>query len=401
MTRGRLAVRRLVLAFLAAMGALSSMAMAEKASNYLSIVRFQDIPGWQTDGQAAALAAFKLSCREILRHGRAFSRHPQFAGERQDWLPVCKAASALPDILNDRDARAFFEGQFVPVALKDGTETSGLITGYYEPEVPGSRTPGPGFPAPLYRKPPDLVTFNAAQRRKSGMRYGRLVNGTPRAYPTRKQIENGLLAGKGLEIVWLKSWVDALFIQVQGSGRVRLPDGGVVRLAFAAKSGRPYTAVGKVLIDMGAIAREDMSMQAIRAWMAQNPQQTREIIWKNESYIFFREMNLENAELGPPGAQQVQLTPFRSLAVDRRYWSFGTPLWLDTQIPVPGGGGLQPFQHLMVAQDTGSAILGRIRGDLFFGAGEDAAWLAGHMKSPGSLHALLPRPVAKRLELVR
>ena len=232
----------------------------------------------------------------------------------------------------------------------------------------------------------------------TGLRYGRIVSRKPKPYFTRKQIEKGALAGRGLEIAWLRSSADAFFLHVQGSGTLKLPDGKKMRVGFAGKTGLPYTAIGAVLIKWGEVSREEMSMQAIRDWMTGNPARSRELLWHNKSFVFFRELNLPNPELGPLGAQQVQLTPLRSLAVDRRYWTLGTPMWLETNLPKATGAEAR-FHHLMIAQDTGSAIKNRIRGDIFFGAGDTAAALAGHMQGPGRLYALLPKPVARRLGL--
>ncbi len=170
-----------------------------------------------------------------------------------------------------------------------------------------------------------------------------------------------------------------------------------MRVAFAAKTGLPYTAVGGILVNRGDIPRERVSMQSIRAWMAQHPDAARELMWQNESYVFFREIPASDPSLGPPGAQQVPLTPRRSLAVDRAYWALGTPVWLEADVPSGPAGAMQPFRRLLVAQDTGSAIKGRLRGDVFWGTGEAAANVAGLMQSPGTMVALLPRAVAARL----
>ena len=261
----------------------------------------------------------------------------------------------------------------------------------------GSRTPSEDHRVPILRRPDDLVGFDAAQEEATGLRYGRLVDGEPAPYFTRKEIEQGALEGRGLELVWLKDWADAFFIHIQGSGRVRLEDGGVVRLAYSLKSGLPYTAIGAVLVDRGVFTRDEMSMQAISSWMAGNEEQARELMWENKSFVFFREITEYDPSLGPPGAQDVPLTPQRSLAVDRSLWSYGTPVWIDTVRPETGGTGLKPFRQLMIAQDTGSAIKGAVRGDVFWGSGDDAAGVAGHMKSPGRMIVLLPNRLARKL----
>jgi len=178
---------------------------------------------------------------------------------------------------------------------------------------------------------------------------------------------------------------------------VVLPDGKIIRLAYAAKTGQPYTGIGHVLLENGIGTKQTMSMEFLRNWMAANPDEARKLMWNNKSYIFFRAIDVPSPDLGALGAQQVNLTPLRSLAVDRSIWMFGTPIWIDTTTPPESGS--KPFQHLMVAQDTGTAIKGHIRGDVYWGWGEDAAFNAGHMKSPGAMVVLLPKPVAARLKL--
>lgn len=349
------------------------------------------LPGWGEDDHGAALAAFRLSCAEILRDGHAFERPVRFGGSREDWTEVCAAAEGVTE------AQRFFEDNFTALLVTDVDRPEGLFTGYYEPEAEGSRTPSADYRVPILRRPDDLIGFDAAQEAATGLRYGRLADGKPMAYYTRKDIEQGALAGRGLEIVWLKDWADAFFIHIQGSGRVRLEDGGVVRLAYSLKSGLPYTAIGAILVDRGVFTRDEMSMQAIRGWMAGNEEQARELMWENQSFVFFREITGHHPSLGPPGAQGVPLTPQRSLAVDRSLWTYGTPVWIETVRPETGGPGLKPFRHLMVAQDTGSAIKGAVRGDVFWGSGDDAARVAGQMKSPGRMTVLLPNRLARRL----
>jgi membrane-bound lytic murein transglycosylase A len=357
----------------------------------LERVSFGDLDGWNHGDWAEALQAFRRSCQEILEHGAGFSRQARFGGTRSAWLDTCRGA------LETGDARHFFETWFRPYRVRDAERPEGLFTGYFEPEVEGSRTASACFSVPLYRRPPDLVTFPEAVRARTGMAYGRMIKGQATPYFSRREIEEGALAGQGLELVYLKDWADAFFIHVQGSGRVRLEDGSTMRLTYDAKSGLPYTGIGSLLVEQGAIARQDMSMQAIRSWMAEHPQKARALMWNNRSFIFFREALLERPDLGALGAQHVQLTPRRSLAVDRREWMLGTPVWLDTNIPSGEEGRMIPFRQLLIAQDTGSAITGLARGDVYWGVGEDAARIAGPMKSPGTMTVLLPIPVAEEL----
>jgi membrane-bound lytic murein transglycosylase A len=363
----------------------------------LEPISFSDIPGWEEDDLRQAFAAFARSCSEIMREGRGFSRPIEFGGSRSDWLAVCIDVTSIGPQLSSRHARDFFQSRFKPFRVHDPERDHGLFTGYFEPEVLGDRRPHADFTVPVYAKPSDLVAFDAETEKRIGLRYGRYRNDQPYRYFNRREIEEGALAGKGLEIAWLKSWADAFFIHVQGSGRVKLTNGQVMRLAYAAKSGLPYTAIGGILAEKGEIERPAISMQTIRDWMRKNPHKARELMWQNESFVFFREVTVEDSSLGPPGAQQVQLTPFRSLAVDRTYWAFGTPMWIETELPFAQPGGGRAFSRLMIAQDTGSAIKGTVRGDVFFGSGDEAAHLAGHMKSKGRMIALLPNELADKL----
>jgi membrane-bound lytic murein transglycosylase A len=342
------------------------------------------------------LAAFQLSCGAILERGGAFGGDPAYGGQPADWLDVCRQALTAQE-----SPRAFFESEFVPMRVSDPERPAGLFTGYYEPEVEGSRTRGGPYQVPVYRRPGDLEAFDATARKATGLAYGRRIGSKAQRYHSRREIEAGVLAGQNLEIVWLTDWADAFFLQIQGSGRVRLEDGSRMRLAFAAKSGLPYTAVGGILAERGDSARSEVSMQSIRAWMAQHPEAARELMWQNESYVFFREIPSTDPALGPPGAQQVPLTPLRSLAIDRAFWAFGTPIWLAADVPSGPAGVPQPLRQLLIAQDTGTAIKGRVRGDVFWGTGVAAAAVAGLMKRPGVMVALLPNAVAARLGLAR
>jgi membrane-bound lytic murein transglycosylase A len=361
------------------------------AGPVLERVPFEAIEGWEAYGFAGAFAAFKRSCREIIDEGQAFRRPVLFGGERADWTAVCADAARADS------PRDFFEEKFIALKVSDPARPEGLFTGYFEPEAEGSLVRSGEFKVPLYRKPHDLVAFGAADAKAAGLSYGRMADGKPRGYFTRGEIENGALEGRGLEIAWLRDWADAFFIHVQGSGRVRLPDGSLIRLAYAAKTGQPYTGIGGVLVERGVLAKENMSMQAIREWIAANPDAGRALMQENKSFVFFRAVEIGDPELGPPGAQKVNLTPLHSLAVDRGIWMFGTPFWIETEAPKGVSARHELFRELMIAQDTGTAIKGHARGDVFWGSGPDAALAAGHMKSPGRMIALLPKALAERL----
>jgi membrane-bound lytic murein transglycosylase A len=362
----------------------------------LAPVSFAGIEGWSTHPAAGALGPLRRSCREMMAEGRGFVRAPRFAGTRADWSSACTALAGLPDSVDDAAMRRVLEAHFLPFRVDDAARPQGLFTGYYEATARGSRRRHGPYQMPIYRKPDDLVALDAVAESRLGMRYGRYVAGRALPYFSRAEIEAGALAGRGLELLWVDSPIDAFFIHIQGSGRVSMDDGSTVRLAFAAKSGRPYTAIGAVLYRRGALARDNLSMQSLRDWLARHPAAAAEVMRENQSFIFFREVDLADPVLGPPGAQQVQLTPNRSLAVDRAYWALGTPVWLDSAVIMPGRPD-RPFRMLMVAQDTGSAIVGAARGDVFFGAGDEAAILAGHMTSPGRMIVLLPKQFAPRL----
>ena len=357
----------------------------------LEHVTFRDIIGWADDDLKPALRAFQRSAQEILENGHGFKREALFGGKREEWLAACEAAPKATD------ARKFFEEHFSARRVHDSERPEGLFTGYYEPETQGSLKQSRDYSVPIYAKPDDLVTFSDAEREATGLAYGRRENGKAAGYLTRKQIEEGALAGSGLEICFVKSWVDAFFIHVQGNGRVVLDDGKAIRLSYAAKNGQAYTGIGGVLLSRGVGTPQSMSMQLLRQWMAQNPSHTRELLWSNDSFVFFRVTEIEDPNLGAIGAAKVNLTPLRSLAVDRSNWMFGTPLFINTHEPPEAKGGPVPFRHLMIGQDTGTAIRGLVRGDIYWGWGETAALNAGHMKSKGAMTALLPKALAQRL----
>jgi membrane-bound lytic murein transglycosylase A len=359
----------------------------------LQATAFRDLDGWAAHDHTAALTVFRRSCQAILGRTDSGGHSARFGGSSDAWRHVAQAALAAAD------ARAFFEDWFQVYRVCDCERPEGLFTGYFEPEAEGSLAPTAEFSIPIYRRPADLVVFPNEVRERSGLSYGRWVGGEAMAYFTRQDIEQGALTGRGLEIAWLRDWADAFFIHVQGSGCLRLRDRGTLRLSFAAKSGLPYTAIGGVLVARGVMRPEELSMQMIRQWMAAHSSEARQLMWENQSFIFFREAELGDPNLGALGAQQVQLTPRRSLAVDRSYWRLGTPVWLDSMVPTGDEGAMQSFRQLLVAQDTGSAIKGLARGDVYWGFGDEAGRIAGPMKSPGTMHVFLPHAVASELGL--
>jgi membrane-bound lytic murein transglycosylase A len=360
------------------------------SSKILQVTAFDRIPGWLEDDHKKAFETFKRSFLEVKKTAHGFKRSAEFGGSLQDWLSIPEEA------FETADAQKFFETHFVPFEVSDPVRAEGLFTGYYEPEAEGSLVQTAIFQVPIYRRPPELVALKEGGQNPNGLAYGKMENGHAEAFFTRQEVEEGALSGRGLEIVWLKSWVDAFFIHIQGSGRIRLEDGRFIRLAYAAKNGQPYTGIGGVLLKQGIATPQTMSMQVLREWMAAHPAEARNLMWNNRSFIFFRDIEIPDDSLGALGAQQVHLTPLRSLAVDRSIWMFGTPVWLDTITPPESPNGPEPFRHLMVAQDTGTAIRGHVRGDVYWGWGDDAALIAGNMKSPGRMTVLLPHALAQK-----
>lgn len=353
---------------------------------------FAALPGWAEDGQAEALGAFLRSCERL---GRLPADKPMladgpWAGRVGDWLPLCEAAASVPPTAGT--ARGFFEEGFRPWRLTDAGRDEGLFTGYYEPWLEGAEAPDERFRFPLYRRPPDMVSVDLGRFAPdlAGRKItGRVEDGRLVPYPERAEIVGGALKDRGLELVWVDDPIAAFFVQVQGSGQVRLPGGEALRVGYDGQNGQPYRAIGKDLVEMGALPKDGVSLQSIRDWLRANPDRADEVMNKNRSFVFFRPLpHLADAP-GPPGAQEAPLTPGRSLAVDRRFVPLGAPLWLDVAAPHPEDP--RPLRRLVVAQDTGGAIKGPVRGDLFWGAGPEAEFAAGHMQSRGRYYILLPR----------
>ncbi|HXT51628.1 MAG TPA: MltA domain-containing protein [Thermoanaerobaculia bacterium] len=373
---------------------------------------WSDLPGWNEDAAGAALPALLSSCGVWRKRDPAATLGEQGVGGTVGaWLPLCDRAAALavapsprgasptmeaaptPSPPPDAAVRALFEELLRPVAVSNRGDREGLFTGYYEPTLRGSRVEGGAFTVPLYLRPPELVSVELGRFRADlkGKRIaGKVEDGTLVPYFDRKAIEEGALAGRGLELVWVDDPVDAFFLHIQGSGRVVLTDGSELRVGYDGQNGYVYSAIGRELLKRGALAKEQMSMQSIREWLAANPDEAREVMRTNASYVFFRELGEE----GPVGSLGVVLTPERSLAVDPLFVPLGVPVWIDTTIPAGAPGGARPLQRLLVAQDTGGAINGPVRGDVFWGPGDEAAATAGSMRQPGRLWLLLPKTVA-------
>jgi membrane-bound lytic murein transglycosylase A len=362
----------------------------------LTPATFADLPGWRDDPVAQAIPALQLSCRRMasLPDSEPLGRDDRsgFAGTAGDWRSACAAAARVP-VGDDKAARSFFETSFRPFAAADGGERSGLFTGYYEALLQGSRKRSVRYHVPLYGRPPELVTVDLGKFREDwhGKRIsGRVDGGALVPLPDRAAIEKGALARRGLELVWVDSPVDAFFLEIQGSGRIRLAEGGEMRVGYAADNGRTYTAIGRELVRRGVYKPEEVSMQSIRRWLDSHPGEAEGLMDTNASYVFFA----ETRGAGPIGSEGAPLTPGRSLAVDRQHWPLGVPLWLDATAPAPRETQPdRPLRRLLIAQDTGGAIRGPIRGDVFWGAGPEPESIAGRMKNPGRLWVLLPASV--------
>jgi membrane-bound lytic murein transglycosylase A len=343
----------------------------------LAPASFADLPGWASDRVAQAWPAFVTGC-EALR-------------AREAWRAVCERGAALnaAGAPGEREVRAFFETQFLPwkVQNPDGTD-AGLVTGYYEPLLRGSRSRGRPFLTPLYAPPDDLIVVDLGDvaPETRGMRLrGRLDGRRVIPYYTRDEIEKGRAPLGGKELVWVDDPIEAFFLQVQGSGRVRLPDGQLLRVGYADQNGHPYRSIGRHLVETGELKLEQASMQGIQAWARAHPQKLDALLAVNPSYVFFRE--LPRADGGPIGALGVPLTAERSLAVDPRAVPLGAPVFLATTRP----DSTVPLARLMMAQDTGGAIRGNVRADYFWGFGADAGREAGRMRQSGRMWVLLPR----------
>jgi membrane-bound lytic murein transglycosylase A len=371
----------------------ASAASAEQplklADSQLEPVKWTELAGWTADDHLAAFAAYQTSC-QALRKKRRTEDHGRIYGAL--WNICRKAIGLWP---RDADtARIFFEQNFQPVRIARLGEVQGLLTGYFEPIVAGSRFPNPEFHVPLYRRPRDLVAaghkLGSDAFPNKGAQIGRRNEKNQLVpYHDRGAIEAGALDGQKLEICWLKDPSDLLAIQIEGSGRVILEDGTPLRINYDSHNGYPYSAVGRVLIERSHFPREEMSMQRIREWMAAHPNEAPKVRATNRSYVFFRITGLSN-EGEPIGAQGVPLTPGRSIAVDRLH-EYGTPFFIEANLPIESEKPASPFRRLMVAQDTGSAIVGPARADLYWGAGESAGRIAGRIRHPGRFVMLLPR----------
>lgn len=435
-----LALAALVASFFIAdrRGGLAPPPLARDAGDYgpaqfdIRFAVFGELPGWRSDDQYAALEAFTLSCAKLLARPDEAPANPlERLGERfngvslsgavADWRAPCMQANAVMDrsyadgLARRVAARNFFESYFEPIEVLDRrtpkpdrlpdetgdwVRSEGLFTGYFEPIYPASSVRTDRFSTPALRRPTDLVEIDlgAFQEDLAGRRIaGRVENGKLVPYPDHQEIVEGALRGKTTTLAWLDP-NDLLFLQIQGSGQLRLNDGRTLRIGYSAQNGRSYTAVGKVLFDRGLMALDEISMQTIRTWLRNaEPADAASLRYENESYVFFKTLDGVDPNLGPLGAMEAPLTSERSLAVDRRYHALGAPVWVDIEPIGENVENGERFRRLLIAQDTGGAIRGPIRGDVYWGSGARAGDIAGGMRAQGKFYVLAPRPVVGRL----
>lgn len=331
------------IAIVLALVALTNAALADEP---VELLQFDDLDGWEADDHSAALVVFRNTCMDL---------------DGFEWDAICAVAASTPD------ARTFFELFFRPVLI--GGESPALFTGYFEPELDGSRIRTGRYRYPVYRMPPEV----------SGQ------------WLSREQIEDSrVLEGRGLEIAWVDDAVELFFLQIQGSGRIRLTDGSFIRVGYAGRNGHEYRSVGQELVRRGIYQSHQVSAQVIRSWVQRNPAAGRELLHHNPSYVFFREVDIEDPNLGPLGAMNRNITPHRTIAVDPDFTPLGAPVWIEKD-----GGG--PIRRLVIAQDTGGAIRGPQRADIFFGFGDNAGEAAGVIRDPGRMIVLLPIERAHQL----
>jgi len=352
---------------------------------------YSEIPGWERDDHDAALKAFQKSCERVLAAARERTSADKLAPPPPGLIEACTAAQKLPAAVGKTQAKLFFERHFVPNRLSHAGP-QGLVTGYYEPLIEGSRKPEGRFQTPTYRRPPDLVNLvDETERAVSGqtLTHARKTEKGIEPYFTRAEIDGGSLKGKGLELVYVADPVDLFFMQIQGSGRVKLTDGSIIRLHYDGKNGHPYSSIGRYLIEKGILAADKMSLSALSNWLKADPERGKKIMWQNASYVFFRELKGSEASAAR-GAMNAPLTPGRSLAVDTAFHVLGSPIFVNgsDMLHVDKSGS---FNRLMIAQDVGSAIRGPERGDIYFGSGDAAGRLAGVTKHAAKFIVLLPK----------
>lgn len=361
----------------------------------LKPVRFEDLPGWEKDDPSPIFPAMS-ACRTHITDVKPY-RTGSLGLNAGDLLPFLEEAERV-DPRDGASARAFFEEHCQPFRIELPGGSSGRVTAFYEPEVSVSSRPDDEYRFPFYRRPSDLIDLDETNRPASidpSYVFAREIGGVISLYPDRKAIDEGYLDGHELEIAWARSKVDVFFAHVQGAARLRYRDGSIKRITYAGKAGHAFSAIGRLLIDLGEIPHAAISMQSIRAWLAAHPDRVDEILWHNRSYIFFREADVDDLSKGPIAAAKVPLVAGRSLAVDRLIHTFGFPFFVHAETLTSLDHGA-PFARLMLALDTGSAILGPARGDIFTGSGDGAGDLAGAVHNAADFYILIPKQAAAR-----
>lgn len=377
-------MKKIILAFTVSLFLSSCAGVApEDAPLSLTPASFRDLPGWNKDDFSGAKEAFAKSCERILKQDMAKTFGPApIGGTYGDWQPACR------DLPGATDMRAFMQQWFTPYAASGGGARNGLFTGYYEASLHGSRTRHGAYQTPLYKRPADLIMVDLGEFREElkGQRIaGRVIDAKLKPYEDRAAIVAGEWPHNDQAFVWVDDPVEAFFVQIQGSGRIVMDDGSQIAIGYDGQNGHIYYAVGRELVKRGVMPKENVSMQSIRAWLETHPQEAAAIMNTNRSYVFFKEAPVTS---GPQGGEGAALTPLRSLAIDRSKIPYGVPLWLE--VPEPAAGS-PPLRRMMVAQDTGGAIRGPVRGDVFWGYGAQAEDMAGKMKAQGRYWLLLPK----------
>ena len=359
---------------------------APAAPLQLARATFADLPDWKAADAATAMASFVRGCAVLAgKPVQDAMGGKGYAGTVGDWLPAC--ANATANISGD--ARSFFETNFIPYRISGAGKQTGLFTGYYEPQINASHARQGAYQTPVYGLPPDLVRVDLAQfsPRFAGEHVsGRLEGQKLVPYADRAAIDAHGIANAKI-LFWCDDPIALFFLQIQGSGRVRFAEGGNERIGYAGENGKPYTAIGKVLIAEGALARENVSLATIRDWLKKNSARAQAVMEADQSFIFFEEKPVGDPALGNAGTLGAALTPGASLAIDPRLNALGAPYYVDAA----------PVRGLLIGQDTGGAIRGAVRGDVFFGFGDKAQDQAGGMKSDGALFVLLPKALAAKL----
>jgi membrane-bound lytic murein transglycosylase A len=381
-------------AFLACAGLLPAFSAAPRdvAGARLEPVAFRDLGGWRADDHRAAFTTFLRSC-EAIRKGKGEQRW--ITPSSQGLVGICRRALKHPP-KTQAAARRFFEHNFAAFQVVP-SQGNGFLTGYFEPEYRGRLAPDAIFSAPLLARPDDLVTLADGERLPephAALTAARRTASGLEPYPDRAAIEDGALGAKARPLAYLDP-IDAFLAHVQGSVRVRIDDGSIIRLAYAARNGQPYSSLGRMVALETGLPPAELNTPKLVAWLKANPDAGRRLMRQNRSYIFFRVADELDPRRGPLGGSSVQLVPGRSLAIDRNLWSYGLPFWIDAELPRPDESTAK-FRKLMIAQDTGSAILGPARGDIFFGSGPAAGDKAGLIRHPGRFVVLLPRETTRR-----